>query len=143
MGQTTMQIAEYVQQREGEYFVNSSRVTLRSVVADWKRGRTPEQIVEDFPTLLLVAVFGAITYYLEHQQDLDHHFAEVDARAAKEKAANEAAHAAFYKEMRSRVEQVRPRVQAELREHGILPEVPSSAEESETQARSSDEVPGA
>jgi uncharacterized protein (DUF433 family) len=108
-----MQIAEYVQEREGEYFVNATRVTLRSVIADWKRGRTPEQIVEDFPSVQLVAIYGAITTYLERQLEFDQRFAEADARAADEKAKTEAAHAAFY---------------AELRQHSILPDDPKGSD---------------
>ena len=117
-----MQLAEYVRQRESEYFAGSTRVTLRSIVADWQRGRTPEQVAADFPSVSLVTVYGAITTYLERQQEFDRHFAEVDATVAEEKAATEAAHSEFYTQMRARVAQVRPRVQAELRAHGILSE---------------------
>lgn len=114
-----MRLAEYVLQREGEFYVAASRVILRSVVADWKRGRSPEQIAADFPGLPLVAIFGAITYYLERSQELDQHFAEVDAASTRDKAATEAAYAGFYADMRARVAQVRPRVRAELRDSGI------------------------
>ena len=122
-----MRIAEYVRQREGEFYIASSRVTLRSIVADWKRGRSPEQIAADFPSVPLVAIFGAITYYLERSRDLDQHFAEVDAASARDKAATEAAHAHFYTDMRARVAQVRPRVRAELRENGIIETPPREA----------------
>ena len=122
-----MQIAEYVRQREGEFYVASSRVTLRSIVADWKRGRSPEQIAADFPSVPLVAIFGAITYYLERSREIDQHFAEVDATSARDKAATEAAHADFYAGMRARVAQVRPRVRAELRDSGIIDTPPDEA----------------
>lgn len=56
-----MRIAESVQMREDEYFVGSSRITPRSVVEDWKRGRTPEHIATSFPSLPLVTIYGAIT----------------------------------------------------------------------------------
>jgi uncharacterized protein (DUF433 family) len=118
----TMQLAEYVREREGDYFVDATRVTLRSVIADWKRGRTPEQIAADFPGVPLVAIYGAITTYLERQQEFDGHFAEGDVATALDKAATEAAHPEFYAEMRARLAQVRPQVEAELRAQGILPE---------------------
>jgi uncharacterized protein (DUF433 family) len=121
-----MQLAEYVQQREGDYFVDATRVTLRSILANWKRGRTPEQIVNDFPSVPLVAIYGAITTYLERQQEFDRHFATGDAAAARDKAANEAAHPEFYADMRARLAQVRPQVEAELRAQGILPDEPTT-----------------
>jgi hypothetical protein len=62
----------------------------------------------------LVEIYGAITYYLERQQDLDGYFHEVDELVARDKAAFEAAHAVFYDDMRARLARVRPRVRAEL-----------------------------
>ncbi len=122
-----MRIAEYVQEREGEYYVGATRVTLRSVVTDWKRSRSPEQIVEDFPVVPLVAVYGAITTYLERQSEFDQRFADADATSRREKARTEAAHSAFYDDMRERVARERPRIQAELRQHGILSEDPAAS----------------
>ncbi len=132
-----MQIAEYVRNREGEFFVGSTRVTLRSIIADWKRGRTPEQIGADFPSVSLVAIYGAITYYLEHQGELEAHFREVDATSAREKAMVEAAHAEFYTGMRERLARVRPSVQGQLREQGILAEAPDKPSEPEGPAEDS------
>src|SRR5579871_2916860 len=116
-----MQIAEYVRIRDGEFYVGASRVTLRSIIADWKRGHAPEQIAVDFPSVPLVAIYGAITYYLERHDALDAHFQEVDAEAAQEQAAVEAAHSGFFSDMRARIAHVRPSIQAELREHHIVP----------------------
>lgn len=123
-----MQTAEYVREREGELFVGSTRVTLRSVIEDWKRGRTPEQIVDDFPSVPLAAVYGSIAAYLERREELDQRFAEDDAAYVRAKAAAEAADPAFYAEMRARFAQARPRLEAELREKGVLTE--TSADQS-------------
>lgn len=119
-----MQIADYVRQRDGEYFVGSTRVTLRSVIADWQRGQTAEDVAADFPGLPLVAIYGAITAYLERQDQFDSHFRESDMLAAQRRAATEAEHPAFFADMRQRVERVRPSIQAELRGLGILDETP-------------------
>jgi uncharacterized protein (DUF433 family) len=124
-----MRRADYVQHRDGEYFVNSTRVTLRSIIADWKRGRSPEQIVADFPSIPLVAIYGAVTTYLERQQEFEQHFAKGDVAAARQKAAAERAHAPLYAEMRARVANVRPDVEAELRAQGILPEAPEAPDQ--------------
>lgn len=62
---------QYVEQREGGYYVLGSRVSLDSVVYGFLRGDSPEGIVESFPSLSLEQVYGAITYYLAHQQTID------------------------------------------------------------------------
>jgi uncharacterized protein (DUF433 family) len=117
-----MRVVDHVQRREGEFFVGSTRVTLRSIIADWKRGRRPEQIAEDFPGVPLAAIYGAIAYYLERQRELDGYFREQDAATARDKAAQEAAHPHFFREMRARIARVRPSVQADLHAHGITPD---------------------
>jgi uncharacterized protein (DUF433 family) len=47
-------VAAYVQLRDGDYYVGATRVTLRGIVAGWKRGETPEHIQQAFPRLSLV-----------------------------------------------------------------------------------------
>ncbi|HEU0025933.1 MAG TPA: DUF433 domain-containing protein [Ktedonobacterales bacterium] len=96
-------VASYVQLRDGEYFVAGSQVTLRSVIASWKRGAGPERIQESFPSLPLVAIYGAITYYLEHQSELDANFQETDAILAARQADVEAQRPEFFNEMRARL----------------------------------------
>lgn len=136
-----MQTAEYVREREGELFVSATRVTLRSVIEDWKRGRTPEQITQDFPSVPLAAAYGAIAAYLERREELDQRFAEDDAAIERAQAAAEAANPAFYAKMRARIAAFRPRLEAELRENGILTETP--AEPAAGDRRPPAETPGA
>ena len=54
----------------GTIRVGSSRVTLDTLVAVFDAGATPEQIVQDFPTLELGDVYAAIGYYLRHREEL-------------------------------------------------------------------------
>ena len=61
----------YVEQREGGYYVSGTRVSLDSVVYAFLRGESPEGIVESFPALSLEQAYGAITFYLAHQQTVD------------------------------------------------------------------------
>ena len=96
-------VAAYVQQREGEYYVGDSRVTVHSIIADWKRGAAPEDITAAFPTLPLVAIYGVITYYLEHQAELDAHFRETGDILAAHQATVEAEHPQFFADIRSRL----------------------------------------
>jgi uncharacterized protein (DUF433 family) len=51
--------------------VGDSRVMLDSVVAAFKEGHSPETIRQQYPALTLEAVYGAITYYLAHQAEIE------------------------------------------------------------------------
>lgn len=61
----------YVTQSESGYRLTGSRVSLDSIVYDWLSGLSPESIVENFETLSLEQVYGAVTYYLAHKGDVD------------------------------------------------------------------------
>lgn len=65
------QVTEYVERREGGYYVAGSRVSLDSVVYAFLRGESPEGIVESFPALSLEQVFGAVTFYLANRERID------------------------------------------------------------------------
>jgi uncharacterized protein (DUF433 family) len=93
----------YVQLRDGFYYVGSSRVSLRSVVEGWKRGETPEHIQEGYPSLTLAQVFGAIAFYLEHQEEVEESFRTEDTVAARYRAISEEKNAEFLATMRQRI----------------------------------------
>ena len=61
----------YVTQTESGYRLTGSRVSLDSIVYDWLSGLSPESIVDNFETLSLEQVYGAVTYYLAHKSDVD------------------------------------------------------------------------
>ena len=62
---------EYIEQREGGYYVAGSRISLDSIVQCFNEGLSPEAILGEFETLNLAQVYGAITYYLENQAAID------------------------------------------------------------------------
>jgi len=62
---------EYVEQREGSYYVSGTRVSLDSLVHAFRRGESPETICQDFEILQLEEVYGAIAYYLANQAAVD------------------------------------------------------------------------
>src|SRR5580704_527278 len=62
---------EYVEERQGGYYVAGTRVSLDSVVQCFDEGLSPEAILGEFETLTLAQVFGAITFYLENQPAID------------------------------------------------------------------------
>jgi uncharacterized protein (DUF433 family) len=71
---------QYVEQHDEGYWVSGSRVSLESVVFAFLDGISPETIVaEYFPVLTLEQVYGAITYYLSHRDEIDAYLRQADA----------------------------------------------------------------
>ena len=91
----------YIEQRDGGYWIQGTRVSLDSVVYRWLEGLSPETIADCFPALTLEQVYGAVAYYLAHR-------AEVDAYL---KSADEG-----YEQFRQRVRAKYPRLSSRLDE---------------------------
>src|SRR5437016_176196 len=53
-----------------------TRVSLDSVIMAFNQGATPEQIVQDYDTLDLSQVYAAISYYLQHRDEIDSYLAD-------------------------------------------------------------------
>ncbi len=62
---------EFVELRQGSFYVRGSRVPLAHLVREFQRGESPEAIRSHYPTLSLEQVYGAITYYLGHKEDVE------------------------------------------------------------------------
>ena len=62
---------EYVDQRDGNYYVSGTRISLDSLIHAFHRGESPETICQNFELLHLEEVYGAIAYYLANQITLD------------------------------------------------------------------------
>jgi uncharacterized protein (DUF433 family) len=62
---------DYVEKREGGYWVAGTRVSLDSVVYSFLRGAAPESIAQSYPVLSLEEVYGAIAFYLAKQAEID------------------------------------------------------------------------
>ncbi len=98
---------EHVEELEGEYYASRTRVPVGVIIAAWKRGDTPERIVEQFPSLSLADVYGVITYYLDHEHELDAHFARLRNEYEQARQAARAEHPAFYEDLEKRIDAVR------------------------------------
>lgn len=72
--------AEYVVFANEEYLLVGSRITLASIVYPFRDGLSPETIHEEFPSLRLEQIYGALAYYLAHQNALDDHLQQKDRR---------------------------------------------------------------
>ena len=90
---------EYVTQQEGKYRVAETRVSLDSVVYAFRRGASPESIQRSFPSLTLEQIYGAITFYLAHQEEIDQYLLDGEAEHEKLRAASRAAHPEFYEKI--------------------------------------------
>jgi uncharacterized protein (DUF433 family) len=71
MGQKNAMSDAYIEQRDGAYVVTGTRVSLDSIVYAFLEGQSAETIAQAFPVLALEQVYGAITYYLAHRDDVD------------------------------------------------------------------------
>lgn len=64
--------SEFIEQRNGGYYVAGTRISLDSVVYAFNRGESPEQILEDYPLLGSTGkAEGAIAFYLDHKVEVD------------------------------------------------------------------------
>ena len=88
MGDEEAMSDAYIEQRDGVYMVSESRVSLDSIVYAFLSGQSAEAIAQAFPVLNLEQVYGAITYYLGHRDDVDRY---LESRRAEFDTARQAA----------------------------------------------------
>jgi uncharacterized protein (DUF433 family) len=70
---------EYVEVRNGGYYVAGTRIGLDVVVHAFRRGRTAEAILDAYPSIgALARVYGAIAFILEHPTDIEAYLADQD-----------------------------------------------------------------
>jgi uncharacterized protein (DUF433 family) len=62
---------EYIERREGSFYLIGSRVPLARIVYEFQNGAAPEAIRLDYPTLSLEQVYGAITFYLANKEEIE------------------------------------------------------------------------
>jgi uncharacterized protein (DUF433 family) len=67
---------EYVEQRDGGYFIEGTRVSLDSVVYAFLKGESPEGIAGSFPILQLEDISGALAFYMANRDSVDQYLAE-------------------------------------------------------------------
>jgi uncharacterized protein (DUF433 family) len=70
-------MGDYVEQREGGYFIAGTRISLDSVIHPFKNGCSPESILRSFPLIgSLENVYGAITFYLANNKAVEDYLCE-------------------------------------------------------------------
>jgi uncharacterized protein (DUF433 family) len=61
---------EYIEERNGGYYVAGARISLDSIVYSFERGNSPEAIQKEFPLLRVSQIYGAIAFYLDNQASI-------------------------------------------------------------------------
>jgi len=70
---------QYVRVDEyGVMRIGNSRVMLDSIVAGFEHGHSPETLQQQYPALSLEEVYGAITYYLTHRDEVHTYLKQQD-----------------------------------------------------------------
>jgi uncharacterized protein (DUF433 family) len=79
---------QYVEQKDGGYWLAGTRVSLDSIVYAFWSGHTAESIAQAFPLLTLEQVYAAITFYLANRPAVDAYLeqAATDFRAVRQAA---------------------------------------------------------
>jgi uncharacterized protein (DUF433 family) len=57
----------------GEPIIKGTRTPVRAIVELWRLGVLPEEMPEHLPHLTLAQVFDALSYYSEHQDEINDH----------------------------------------------------------------------
>ncbi len=57
----------------GEPIIKGTRTPVRAIVETWRMGVAPEEIPKGLPHLTLAQVFGALTYYSDHQDEINNY----------------------------------------------------------------------
>ncbi len=55
----------------GEPIISGTRTPVRAIVELWRQGITPETIPTRLPHLTLAKVFDALSYYSDHQEEIN------------------------------------------------------------------------
>ena len=99
MSQSTV---EYVEQTaDGGWRLTDSRVSFDSVIHGYWDGRSPEGIVDEFPSLSVEQVYGAIAYYLRHRAEIDRYLDDQSERWRQVRLASQAQHGPLLDRIRS------------------------------------------
>ncbi|HZJ44473.1 MAG TPA: DUF433 domain-containing protein [Pyrinomonadaceae bacterium] len=72
---TTATTNRYIVTEEGilgsEPIITGTRTPVRAIVELWRMGTGPEEITTKLPHLTLAQIFDALSYYSEHQEEIN------------------------------------------------------------------------
>ena len=85
-----------IEERKGDYYITQSPITLAAVILRFKEGLSPETIKRDcFPSLPLARIYDAISFYLNHQDQVEAYLEQVRQEDDELQRALLASHPAF------------------------------------------------
>jgi len=58
---------------DGEPVIHGTKTPVRAIVELWRLGMPPEEIPTHLPHITLAQVFAALSYYAEHQPEINHY----------------------------------------------------------------------
>lgn len=65
----------YITQKKGicggSPIISGTRTPIRSIVGYYKMGLSPEEILEGLPYLTLSQIYDALSYYFDHQEEIE------------------------------------------------------------------------
>lgn len=80
----------YVEERDGGYYIDGTRISLDGIIHLFNEGASPEAILRSFPMAgSLENVYGAITFYLANREAVETFLSEqrrLDEEAGKKQA---------------------------------------------------------
>jgi uncharacterized protein (DUF433 family) len=85
----------------GVYRVGNTRVMLDSILAAFHNGHSPETIRQQYPAVTLEEVYGSITYYLAHREEVDAYLKRQEALWQEARARSERASSPVVDRLRS------------------------------------------
>jgi uncharacterized protein (DUF433 family) len=100
-------VKEFVERRNGSFYLIGSRVPLAHIVRQFQNGEPPEAIRLHYPTLNLEQVYGAITFYLGNKEAVENDIVERE----REEDEFEKTHA-FPPELKEKLDRARQEIPA-------------------------------
>jgi uncharacterized protein (DUF433 family) len=71
---------EYIEIRDGSHYLTGTRIGLDVLIYDFRRGETPEAILQAYPSIgSLAKVYGAIAFILDHPEAVQRYLHEQEA----------------------------------------------------------------
>ncbi len=55
----------------GKPIIKNTRITVRHIAVMFKSGDNPDEILQAYPHLTATQVYDAISYYLDHQEEIE------------------------------------------------------------------------
>jgi uncharacterized protein (DUF433 family) len=120
----------YIEHREDSYWIANTRISLDSIVEAFKRGAAPESINRSFPQLNLEQIYGAITFYLSHDQEIDSYLSQAESQLDAESEARNAQAREANPDLFDRLEQAHQERETTPRRRCVFRQIPISTKTS-------------